>query len=96
MMEIFQKLVNPFVPNAPFLYPLKTSENRKVKKGCIGSREMVKKGCIEKEWVNSNISIQDCLLNETFFHSFSKKRTSIFKLPFFKFQSIFHILDNIH
>ena len=23
--------VNPFVPNAPFLYPLKTSENRKVK-----------------------------------------------------------------
>ena len=23
-------LINPFVPNAPFLYPLKTSENRKV------------------------------------------------------------------
>ena len=23
--------VNPFVPNGPFLYPLKTSENRKVK-----------------------------------------------------------------
>ena len=22
--------VNPFVPNAPFLYPLKTPENRKV------------------------------------------------------------------
>ena len=22
--------INPFVPNAPFLYPLKTSENRKV------------------------------------------------------------------
>ena len=22
-------VVNPFVPNAPFLYPLKTSENRK-------------------------------------------------------------------
>ena len=22
------KLINPFVPNAPFLYPLKTSENR--------------------------------------------------------------------
>ena len=35
---------NPFVPNAPFLYPLKTSENRKVfwcfqaaEKGCTGS-----------------------------------------------------------
>ena len=24
---ISQYLVNPFVPNAPFLYPLKTSEN---------------------------------------------------------------------
>ena len=24
------KSVNPFVPNAPFLYPPKTSENRKV------------------------------------------------------------------
>ena len=23
------KTFNPFVPNAPFLYPLKTSENRK-------------------------------------------------------------------
>ena len=22
--------LNPFVPNAPFLYPLKTSENRKI------------------------------------------------------------------
>ena len=95
--------INPFVPNAPFLYSLKTSENRKVEKGsresvekgCIGSREMAKKECIESEWVNGNISIQVCLLNETFFDSFSKKRTSIFKLSFFKFQSIFHILDNI-
>ena len=32
---------NPFVLNAPFHYPLKTSENRKVEKGCIGN-----------EWVN--------------------------------------------
>ena len=31
-------LFNPFVPNAPFLYPLKSSENRKVEKGSIGSR----------------------------------------------------------
>ena len=28
--EIFSKNLNPFVPNAPFLYLLKTSENRKV------------------------------------------------------------------
>ena len=39
--------VNPFVPNAPFLYPLKTSENRKVfwcfqgvDKGCIGNKRV--------------------------------------------------------
>ena len=39
--------VNPFVPNAPFLYPLKTSENRKVfwcfqgvEKGCIGNKRV--------------------------------------------------------
>ena len=25
-----RQCINPFVPNAPFLYPLKTSENRKV------------------------------------------------------------------
>ena len=38
-LRIFSKLVNPFVPNAPFLYPLKTSENRKgVEKGCIGNK----------------------------------------------------------
>ena len=37
-------LFNPLVPNAPFLYPLKTSENRKffwcfqgVDEGCIGN-----------------------------------------------------------
>ena len=41
----FLKLyLNPFDPNAPFLYPLKTSENRNVYwcfqglgKGCIGN-----------------------------------------------------------
>ena len=42
--EAFQ-FFNPFVPNAPILYPLKISENRKafwcfqgVQKGCIGSK----------------------------------------------------------
>ena len=29
---------NLFVPNAPFIYPLKTLENRKVEKGCIGDK----------------------------------------------------------
>ena len=42
-------LVNPFVPNAPFLYPLKTSENRKIF-WCFQGME---KGGIGKEWANN-------------------------------------------
>ena len=37
--------LNPFIPNAPFLYPLKTSQNLTVflqiqgaEKGCIGNK----------------------------------------------------------
>ena len=43
----FLKL-NPFTSNAPFLYPLKTSENRKV----FWCFQRVEKGCIGNEWVN--------------------------------------------
>ena len=39
--------VNPFVPNAPFLYPLKISENRKV----FCCFQEVEKRCIENKWV---------------------------------------------
>ena len=39
--------INSFVPNAPFLNPLKT-ENRKFFRCFQG----VEKGCIENEWVN--------------------------------------------
>ena len=39
--------LNPFVPNAPFLYPLET-ENRKVFRSFKG----VEKGCIGNKWVN--------------------------------------------
>ena len=38
---------NPFVPNAPFLYPLKTLENRKV----FWCFQGVEKGCMKNEWV---------------------------------------------
>ena len=41
---------NPFVPNAPFLYPLKSSENRKV----FWCFQGVEKGCIRNEWVKWN------------------------------------------
>ena len=39
---------NPFFPNAPFLYPMKTSENRNVFLCFQG----VDKGCIRNGWVN--------------------------------------------
>ena len=44
-------IINPFVPNAPFLYPLKTSENPKVF-GCFLG---VEKGCIGSKWVSVDI-----------------------------------------
>ena len=42
--------LNPFDPNAPFLYPLKTSENRKV----FWCFQGVEKRCIGNEWVKNN------------------------------------------
>ena len=39
---------NPFVPNAPFLYPMKTSENGKVFR-CLQGLE---KGQTGKKWIN--------------------------------------------
>ena len=39
--EAFRSL-NPFVPKAPVLYPMKTSENLKE----------LEKGCIGNEWAN--------------------------------------------
>ena len=44
--------INPFVPNAPFLYPLNTLENHKVFR-CFQGLE---KGCIGNKWVNQNQS----------------------------------------
>ena len=37
-LPILLSLINPFVPNAPFLYSQKTSENLAVEKGCIWER----------------------------------------------------------
>ena len=44
-----RSLINPLVPNAAFLYPLKASENRKV--FCF---QGVEKGCIGKKWVKGS------------------------------------------
>ena len=43
----FSLCVNPFVPNASFLYPLKTSEKRKV----FWCFQGLDKGCIGNKWV---------------------------------------------
>ena len=41
IMETQLNLINPFIPNAPFLYPLKT---------CL---QRVENGRIRNEWVNT-------------------------------------------
>ena len=40
-------VINPFVPNAPFLYPLKTSENCRV----FWCFQLIEKGCTGNRWV---------------------------------------------
>ena len=42
---------NPYAPNAPFLYPLKTSENLKI----FCCFQGVEKRCIRNNWVNWKI-----------------------------------------
>ena len=46
----FFTYINPFVPNATFLYPLKTLENRKV----FWCFQGVEKACTRNEWVQPN------------------------------------------
>ena len=41
--------INPFIPDAPFLYPLETSENLKV----FWCFQGVEKRCIENEWIKT-------------------------------------------
>ena len=50
-MSLLQKILlfNPFVSNAPSLYHLKTSENRKI----FWCFQGVEKGCIGNKWVKS-------------------------------------------
>ena len=43
--------INPFVPNAPFLYPLKTSENCEV----FWCFQGVEKACVGNEWVKQSL-----------------------------------------
>ena len=45
--EYYIKLLNSFVTNALFPYPLKTSKNL-----TVGRKRVVEKGCIGNKWVN--------------------------------------------
>ena len=58
-LEMSINQLNPFLPNAPCLYPLKTSENNKG----------VDKGCIGKEWVKQEFY----LTNLQFFKIFGMR-----------------------
>ena len=49
---------NPFVPNVPFLYPVKTSENLMV----FGCFQGVEKGCIGNELVKTDLFMNDSAL----------------------------------
>ena len=44
--------LNPFAPDAPFLYPLETSENLRV----FWSFQGAEKGCFRNEWVNKPLT----------------------------------------
>ena len=58
---------NPFFPNAPFLYPLKT-ENRKV----FWSFQGVEKSCIGNEWINSELKVlNNCILDREIYNLYN-------------------------
>ena len=80
-------LLNPFVPNAPFLYLLKTSENRKF----FWYFQGLEKGCIGNEWVNGDLSRLFSSYSASYF---SKKNDS--KLIFRSFFRNFHIFLSLN
>ena len=69
---------NPFVPNAPFLYPKKTSENRTV---FFLYFQGVEKGCIENKWVKHVVSMLKLENKKSWKHS--KDGTIIYLIPTF-------------
>ena len=53
-IRLWELSINPFISNATFLYPMKTSENLTV----FWCFQGVEKGCIGNEW------IKDCYFQE--------------------------------
>ena len=69
-----QKIFNPFVFNAPFLYPLKTSEKRTV----FWCFQGVEKGCIANEWFKVVLSPS----KKVDFINFNEKHIKLMKMLF--------------
>ena len=69
--------INQFDPNAPFLYPLKTSENVAVFR-CF---QRVEEGCIGNKWVKqtSNIHIKSRTLDTYIFGTFNSRRVKTWR-----------------
>ena len=96
-LKVTRQLINPFVPNALFLYPLKTSENRKVFSCFWG----VEKGCIGNKWVKSSLS--SCTDSEALRNASHVRKKSVIKfklkscsVPYMKsLCSCFELLDKI-
>ena len=60
--EITKRYFNPFAPNVPFLYPLKTSENLTV----FWYFQGVEKGCIGNKWVKVSVEPIYCAIYKPF------------------------------
>ena len=73
-------LFNLFVPNAPFLYPLKTSEKRTV----CWCFQGVEKGCIGDEWVNSSLPLSSAEVWPHYYANGAKLACIYLFLFFFK------------
>ena len=80
-------LFNPFVPSAPFLYPLKTSENFMV----FGCFQGVEKRCIWNKWVKEivywqlpHLSLHWLIMQVGFEFKRSKLKSSVNRFNLFK------------
>ena len=65
---MYETYLSPFVPSVPFLYPLKTSESRKVYFIVFWCFQGVEKGCFGNEWVNTIVNQNKNTQLVNFFH----------------------------
>ena len=88
-------LLNPFVPNEPFLYPLKTSENLKV----LWCFQGVKKGCIGNKWLKRcwPCALETKIMKPALYEVLEnkkKKKIGCLTTQLFFFRGVFQISQN--